>query len=107
VDFYRAEMTMAEARAVLKCRGINEDEIMLAFRRRSKETHPDAGGDPAAFQRVVEAKQLLLEPARRADYVGPIKRQVLITELTQIARQLESWPEAADIVWRRISKLRS
>jgi hypothetical protein len=30
-------------------------EAQRAFRRRAKETHPDAGGDPAAFRAVADA----------------------------------------------------
>ncbi len=43
-------------------------EIARAFRKRAKTTHPDAGGDAAAFERIVRAKIVLSEPARRAKY---------------------------------------
>ncbi len=33
----------------------NEAELKLAFRRRALETHPDHGGDPDAFRRLIRA----------------------------------------------------
>ena len=35
-------------------------QIKRAYRRLALELHPDRGGDPAAFQRLVEAQQVLL-----------------------------------------------
>jgi hypothetical protein len=32
-----------------------EAELKAAYRRRALETHPDQGGDPEAFQRVIRA----------------------------------------------------
>lgn len=36
------------------------DEIHAAFRRKAREHHPDAGGDPAIFRQLVEARNRLL-----------------------------------------------
>lgn len=44
------------------------DEIKAAARRRSKDTHPDRGGDAEAFQRVRQAVMVLSDPARREKY---------------------------------------
>lgn len=40
--------------------------IKAAFRARIRETHPDAGGDPALAQQVNDAYATLSDPARRA-----------------------------------------
>ncbi len=40
--------------------GAPDHEIRLAFRRRALETHPDRGGDRAAFEAVVAAARSLL-----------------------------------------------
>jgi curved DNA-binding protein CbpA len=44
------------------------EEIRKAYRRRAKETHPDAGGHAADFAAVVNAAELLLDPERRKRY---------------------------------------
>jgi curved DNA-binding protein CbpA len=51
--------------------GVKEDasarEINAAYRRLAKKYHPDKGGDPATFQRVAEAYNVLKhKPAREA-----------------------------------------
>lgn len=38
-------------------------QIKRAYRRQALDVHPDRGGDPAAFQRLVEAQRLLLVSA--------------------------------------------
>jgi curved DNA-binding protein CbpA len=43
------------------------EEVQLAFRRRSRELHPDAGGSAEEFQRLVRAYKLLQDPAARAE----------------------------------------
>jgi len=35
-------------------------QIKRAYRRLALECHPDCGGDPTAFQRLVEAQRVLL-----------------------------------------------
>ncbi|WP_222182251.1 DnaJ domain-containing protein [Geminicoccus harenae] len=47
------------------------DEIRRAFNERAKLLHPDHagdGGDPAAFQRVLDAYEVLRDPSRRLHY---------------------------------------
>jgi hypothetical protein len=47
------------------------DEIRRAFNERAKLLHPDhagGGGDPAAFQRVLDAYEVLRDPSRRLRY---------------------------------------
>lgn len=46
----------------------NDAEILAAGRARAKQTHPDAGGSPEAFDRVQKALQVLRDPTRRAKY---------------------------------------
>jgi curved DNA-binding protein CbpA len=48
--------------------GATPEEIDKAFRARAKETHPDAGGDPAEFQRAKRAVALLRNPKKRKHY---------------------------------------
>ncbi len=37
-------------------------DIERAFRAAARSSHPDQGGDPAAFQRLVEARETLRRP---------------------------------------------
>jgi curved DNA-binding protein CbpA len=52
--------------------GISADasmaEVKRAYRRRAKESHPDHGGDTAAFQRAKRASMVLLDPQKRERY---------------------------------------
>jgi hypothetical protein len=43
-------------------------DITRAFRRRALVEHPDRGGDAEAFQLLNEAREVLLDPVRRAEY---------------------------------------
>jgi curved DNA-binding protein CbpA len=43
-------------------------EIAAAYRRRSKELHPDAGGNPEDFARLKFCRDLLLDDGRRQRY---------------------------------------
>lgn len=45
-------------------RTANADLLAQAFRMASKRLHPDNGGDPAMFDRLVAARDLLMENAR-------------------------------------------
>ena len=42
---------------------VTRDAVMSAFREKAKQHHPDAGGKPAAFRALVEARDRLLERA--------------------------------------------
>ena len=44
------------------------EEVKRAYRRRAKQTHPDAGGKTEEFQAVAAAYQVLADPARRRQY---------------------------------------
>lgn len=44
------------------------EEIPRAYRKRVKETHPDAGGDRQEFDKVTRALQVLSDPERRDRY---------------------------------------
>lgn len=41
-----------------------ENHVMDAYRRKARETHPDSGGSPEAFDRVVKAKDMALQLIR-------------------------------------------
>lgn len=53
-------MRRSEARAILGLgSAYRPDELEAAYRRSALLTHPDRGGDPAAFEAATEAYQLL------------------------------------------------
>lgn len=46
----------------------SEEEIKRAYRRKARETHPDAGGDENAFKEVTTAYEVLRNPQARENY---------------------------------------
>ncbi|MBW3620036.1 MAG: J domain-containing protein [Actinobacteria bacterium] len=44
------------------------DEVKRAYRRKARESHPDAGGDEDTFKQVTHAYQVLSDPQKRARY---------------------------------------
>ena len=57
-------MDGSAARAVLGVApGTSRAHIDIAFRRLAKVAHPDRGGSPAAFRRLLEARQVALDAA--------------------------------------------
>jgi hypothetical protein len=56
-------MQRRDARAVLGLSaGHSHADVEAAFRRGARQHHPDRGGDPAAFELLVEARRTLLSP---------------------------------------------
>lgn len=55
--------------------GVNKsstpDEIKKAYRKLASTTHPDKGGDTAAFQKIEEAYRILSDPEKKAQYDNP------------------------------------
>lgn len=49
-------------------RSASTDELTVAYRRRARLTHPDAGGDALAFRSVSKAFDILKDPGLRAAY---------------------------------------
>lgn len=49
-------------------RSVSADELKRAYRRKARESHPDAGGDEEQFKAVTHAFEVLSEPSRRARY---------------------------------------
>lgn len=49
-------------------RDANEDEIKRAYRKRARESHPDAGGDADTFKQLTTAYEVLKNPEARANY---------------------------------------
>src|SRR2546427_6756537 len=45
-----------------------DKEIKVAYRKAARLSHPDHGGDPAAFRRVTLAYETLIDAKLRADY---------------------------------------
>lgn len=68
-------MNERSARALL---GVSQSattgQIKRAYRRLALETHPDRGGEPADFQRLVDAQATLLSATHtvgpRAEWIG-------------------------------------
>jgi curved DNA-binding protein CbpA len=44
------------------------EQIIAAYRRKAKEHHPDAGGDPAEFAKAQRAAEILRDPEKRSRY---------------------------------------
>jgi molecular chaperone DnaJ len=49
-------------------RDAGDDEIKRAYRRKARELHPDAGGDPEAFKELTGAYEVLKNSQARANY---------------------------------------
>lgn len=49
-------------------RDAGDDEIKRAYRRKARELHPDAGGDPESFKELTAAYEVLKNPQARANY---------------------------------------
>lgn len=43
-------------------------EILKAFRRKARETHPDRGGNTEEFVKIQKAYKILSNPLTRAEY---------------------------------------
>lgn len=52
------------------------EEVRAAYRRLSRRTHPDAGGDGALFRLVASAYRTLSDPGRRAEYDASLNARV-------------------------------
>jgi curved DNA-binding protein CbpA len=94
----------------------SEEEIKAAYRRRVKETHPDAsgGGDPAAFRQVQHAYEVLGDEACRAKYdregeepagaaMGPTPTGILVEAFWEILNMLESVGSVSPIDLTRLA----
>lgn len=49
-------------------RGVRHHEVIRAYRRAARGGHPDAGGDAHTFRQLTCARDVLLDPRRRAAY---------------------------------------
>ncbi|MBW3657172.1 MAG: J domain-containing protein [Actinobacteria bacterium] len=49
-------------------RDASPDEVKRAYRKKARESHPDAGGDEDTFKQVTHAYQVLSDPQKRARY---------------------------------------
>lgn len=65
----------------IKQRDATADDITKAFRKIASSQHPDKGGDPALFCKILKAYKILSDPKMRAEYdeLGqiPIEESVL------------------------------
>lgn len=59
-----------------------EEQIKREFRIRVAQLHPDKGGqDVSAFDRLVKAYNVLIDPQKRADYDGQFRPFVSVPDL--------------------------
>ena len=91
-------------------RSASPDDVKRAYRRKAKETHPDAGGDRKEFEDVTRANLVLIDPSKRQhfDETGDIgddapntidaKAMNLINGLMQAILSDDRDPMATDIV---------
>jgi curved DNA-binding protein CbpA len=71
-------------------------QIIAAYRRKAKQHHPDAGGDPVEFAKAQRAAEILRDPEKRARYdatgvadESPVSEQVEAAEvLCNVFRQV-------------------
>lgn len=49
-------------------KGVSDEELRTAFRRKAREHHPDRGGDPAKMAQANRAYETLSNPQRRITY---------------------------------------
>lgn len=56
--------------------GATSEEVRAAYRRLSRQTHPDAGGDGALFRLVASAYRTLSDPISRAEYDASLNADV-------------------------------
>lgn len=89
----------------------SEDEIAAAYRRAAKKHHPDAGGDPAKFQRAQAAATILRDAEKRARYDlnGTIDERLdnSLAEATQVLSSAfeAAFSQAKDIAHTDVVKL--
>jgi curved DNA-binding protein len=53
-------------------RDATQEDIKKAFRKLAMTHHPDKGGNPAEFQKINEAYEVLGDPAKRQQYDNPV-----------------------------------
>lgn len=70
-------------------RNASQDAIERMFRHLATKHHPDAGGDKALFNRLIEAFEILRAPESRAAY-----DQELIKDTQEISRLVENSKQA-------------
>lgn len=90
----RGTMTREEAAAVLGVpTNAPPDDVRHAWRLWARIAHPDAGGEPAHFARLDQARRVLLEPAPRDATVPPphqppVPPRAPLTEVVRLPREL-------------------
>lgn len=91
---YARGVDEADARRLLGVGpGADRRQVEAAFRARVRIVHPDRGGDPEQFRRVVAARTELTAPGRRP---SPRTGAVIFVSTTPLALQL------ATLVYRRV-----
>lgn len=70
--------------------GATDAVIRAAYKARMRETHPDAGGDPAQAQAVNTAYATLSDPDQRAAYDAKLEADRRATEATAAAPKMSA-----------------
>lgn len=102
-------MTTDESYIILEIKpGSSKEEITKAFRKKAMKFHPDKGGDPNVFKKIVDAKEYLLKPppppkptfnGKTAD---EILKEYLRTEQASLQKELDRMVRDQQIVVSRV-----
>ncbi len=47
-----------------------DPDICISYRKKSVTHHPDKGGDPALFEKIRQAYEILSEPEKKEQYIA-------------------------------------
>lgn len=74
-----------------------QDGIKAAYRRLSRQVHPDQGGSGALFRKVTEAYETLSDPARRAGYDDSLRTPRGRPEPEEPPEEAPGWVRVDDV----------
>jgi restriction system protein len=75
----------------------SQDDIKAAYRRLSRQVHPDQGGSGALFRKVTEAYETLSDPARRAAYDDSLRAPRGQPEPGEPPEEAPGWVRVDDV----------
>ncbi len=74
-----------------------QDDIKAAYRRLSRQVHPDQGGSGALFRRVTEAYETLSDPERRKAYDDALRMPRGRPEPEEPVEEAPGWVRVDDV----------